>query len=635
VNWWESAPLADTGQEWWKAAPLAENPAGEIPGAAPGTQAPAAQQTQRSMPAEVARQVGLTARAGAQGVGSLAGLLVDPITAVLNKFLPDSVQGNTVRAAAQELADLIGLPQPETSGERVVGAATEALASGGGLAAVAGRLAGATTGTAQTVARGLAAQPGQQLAGSAGSGAAAQSVAESGAGTGAQVAAALAGGMAGAAGVRQVGRTANPAQSAQDAALVRAADDAGVGLMTSDVIPPRTFVTRTMQTVGERIPVAGTGGLRERQQVERQEAVRQLLRQYGADVTTRNDERVAQELLRKRGADLTKYTTLKNSVISAVPGQAPVTRATAQIDNELMALQRVAQTPAVTSATNILQQYRQAIQGKTVAEIEVIRKQLGDELTAPDLASARSITEKIPSRVYRALVDDMGDHIKSTRGTRELTKWKVANARLSAMMGELDVTRLRTALRTGEDTPEAVSALLFSQKPSDVRRLYANLPPQGRAAARAAILARAMESAAPRGLDEISPTVFANNVQKLGTQVGVFFSRPEVERIDGLMRVLNATRRSGEFAANPPTGQQLALPVGAAVLTDIFGGFGAGIASAATIGGIARVIEKPAVTAILMQVRKTKPGSPEEMALAKRAVQAWQAQERSETPEEE
>jgi hypothetical protein len=640
VKWWEAAPLAPQQGEddsWWRNAPLA-TPAGQIPGAAPGDVAPESRQTQRTLPQELARQVGLTARAGVQGVGGVVGLLVDPLTAILNLGLPEDKKGATVYNAAKDLADALGLPKPETAGERVVGMAAEGVAGAGGMVGAARQASAALTGRGQVAAQMMAAQPGQQLAGGAGAGAALQGVVEGGGETGSQVVAALAGGLAGAKGARMAARRAAPAaQVAQDAQLVQDAQRAGVRLATSDVAPPGTFVGRTAQTTGERIPFAGTGSMREQQQVQRQTAVRELVKDFGADVTTKNDERVAAELLRKRGDDLTKYTSLKsqamNEAATLAPGPVNVSRAVAQIDAEILALQRMT-LPEADRLIPVLQGYRQGILNKDVATLDQVRKTLGDAITDPQLASARTIGEKIPSRVYAALRQDFDAHMGQA-GRRTHTKWRVAMGRLSEMAGEANNNRLRTALNTGRDVPETVTALLFSSKPSDVRRLYRNLTPQGREAARAAILSKAWEDATTAGAQNVSPQVFANSVRKLGSQVGVFFKPDDVQRIEGLARVINATRRAGDFAANPPTGTQLALPVGAAVLADIGGGAGAGLAVGASIGGLARVYESAAVRNALLQVRRTRPGSPEEAAAIKRATAAWQAEQRKVEPQSE
>jgi hypothetical protein len=74
-----------------------------------------------------------------------------------------------------------------------------------------------------------------------------------------------------------------------------------------------------------------------------------------------------------------------------------------------------------------------------------------------------------------------------------------------------------------------------------------------------------------------------------------------------------------------------AVPVvGAAVLTDILGGAGAGIVGGATIGGIARLYESAPVRNILLKLPQTTKGSPQEQELIKQLTVALRAEKAAE-----
>lgn len=150
---------------------------------------------ERSVPEEVGRQVGLTARAGIQGAGSLLGVGADPIAAVLNQVLPSGMEKFVdVRDLAVKLSDALGLPQPETGLERIVGAGAEGMAGAG--AGVAAGSASVTRAAAPLVGQLLAQGPAAQILGGAGGGMAGQAAGEAGGGTAARLAASLAGGSA-------------------------------------------------------------------------------------------------------------------------------------------------------------------------------------------------------------------------------------------------------------------------------------------------------------------------------------------------------------------------------------------------------------------------------------------------------
>jgi len=151
------------------------------------------------------RQAGLAARYLAEGLGDTFDSFVgNPL-----RTLASPVLGNapTARTGAA-LADAVGLPQPRTPNERIVGDAARLVAGGGGMLGAAGKAAKATTGAAQGVARMLASNPVQQLASAGAAGLAGGYTRETGGGDGAQLAASLAAGVAAPAAMGSVQRAA-------------------------------------------------------------------------------------------------------------------------------------------------------------------------------------------------------------------------------------------------------------------------------------------------------------------------------------------------------------------------------------------------------------------------------------------
>lgn len=143
--------------------------------------------------ADAPRQVGLTARHAVEGVGELFDSFVgNPL-----RTLAAPVFGNKPTArTGPAIADGLGLPQPRTATERVVGDAARLVAGGGGMLAGAGKVGQLTTGATQTVARMLAANPAQQLTSAGAAGLAGGYARETGGGDGAQFVASLAAGVA-------------------------------------------------------------------------------------------------------------------------------------------------------------------------------------------------------------------------------------------------------------------------------------------------------------------------------------------------------------------------------------------------------------------------------------------------------
>lgn len=567
----------------------------------------------------------------AQGLGSIAemagntlGIVGNPLNATVNALLGTNLSTNMGAATREAL----GLPQNQNSmADAIIQGASGAM-TGAGLASGAAKV---LPGIAGRAASALAAQPIQQVAGGAGAGAGAEMARQQGGGSGAQMAAALAGGALGAGGAG-IGQALAAPRVAVPAG-VAAAERASIPVMTSDVAPPQTFIGKNLQATGERIPFAGTGGLRATQQEARIQAVKDVLSEYGAG-TEGLPDKVWRSVSAKRGGELTKYTDMKKQVIDALDtaGEVPVENATTAIDDEMARLSRIS-PEGFAPAISILRRWKSDLQGKSLSDIEVLRKQIGEEFKAPELAAVSGEAQKSLNRIYAPLRDDMATFIRQNGGNREANKWMIANKRLSQLAGELDKQSMKSVLRSGDVTPESVNRLLFSKNRSDVAALYRNLTPEGRANARAAIMDKVFQDIGG-DLDTISPERFVTAVRKQGNSIGVMFPKEEADRIAGLIKALKLTRRAGEAGVLTNTGQQGVALAGLSGLTgavgSLLGGLATGgtvaagtVGAAGTIGLLARLMEGPATRKILMQLRNAKPA--EEEALTKRLIAAINA----------
>jgi len=399
---------------------------------------------------------------------------------------------------------------------------------------------------------------------------------------------------------------ARAAQIADEAAT--AANQSGIRVMTTDVFTPESFAAKWLQSAGEKIPFAGTGGPRAVQQRERVSAVEDLMREYEAPDAVPVINRVAEDLIQTRSDKLTRFKNQKTQAINSADsaGVVPVERTLAAIDDEISALESL-RTESVQPVIDRLTDWRNALQSQSLANIETLRKQIGKSFKAPELSSVRGTGEQALARIYGPLREDMTEFIRQNAGPEVLNKWQVANKELANLANELKVSSLKTALRKADQTPEAVGALLFSNKPSDVRALLRNLSPEGKRAARIAIMNRASQKAG--GVDNISPDRFANEVKRLGEQIGIAFPEDELATVNGLVRALDLTKRAGQAGATPPTGVQAVPLLFVDVLSSTFGGPMAATAGAATIGGLARLYESKAVRGLLTSLGKAKQGS--------------------------
>lgn len=385
---------------------------------------------------------------------------------------------------------------------------------------------------------------------------------------------------------------------------VAAAERLGIPVMRSDVKPPSTAIGKIAQRVGESIPFAGTAGMRAKQFAARGEAVMDFVREYVGDTILPAIDDVTAAMLEKRSADLKRFTGVKESVVGKLKdrGAVPVPKATAEIDRQIANLkaQRLGELQPVISK---LEDFKRSLADQPLDVLEKNRKAVGSAFADPGLANIRDAGEKALSAIYGPLRDDISAFVKGVGGADDLAKWQRANSQLADMAGQLKDGALKRVLTKGEATPETVRSMLFSQKPSDVKRLAESLPENGKAAARTAIVQEAIAKAG--GIENLSVERFKNALEKLNTQVGVFFKGEDLEAAQGLLRALKLTEQAAKAGAAPLTGVQNMPAVVTLLLSSFTGGSLVGTGAAmGTIGGIARIYEATGVKTALRRLGK-------------------------------
>ena len=187
----------------------------------PALRAPKAAQAEPSAWDQFTRQVGLTGRAAVTGVTGLPMMLGDALNsginygirginaahdAVVPPKLSELVTGRQPwipelqmpSQTVQQGMNALGVPQPQNATERVVQDIASSMAGVTPSVGLGNALARTASPVASAVGRGMAALPGMQIAGAAGSGAGSGIARENGAGPLGQVGAGLLGGVAGA-----------------------------------------------------------------------------------------------------------------------------------------------------------------------------------------------------------------------------------------------------------------------------------------------------------------------------------------------------------------------------------------------------------------------------------------------------
>lgn len=411
--------------------------------------------------------------------------------------------------------------------------------------------------------------------------------------------------LAGAAGrAVDAGRRGIQALRGQPAAqnqLVQAAEQARIPLMTSDVVQPETFLGRSAQAVGERIPLAGTGGMRATQQEARQQAIRELGDQYPVPAAEEIVNSLKNQTSKIKQAAAQRYQEIVPMVDQL--GAVPYARTNTAIDDAIKELSK----PGVVGskeAVQELQQFKTTLEAadQTYSTLKENRTALRDVVNAYDgigRSQLPSRAKALLSRVYSSLTDDMDEAAKAALSPRDYRRLKDANAIYASEAEKLTKTRLKSVLDKGDLTPEVAENLLFSTKRSEVKSLYDSLDNTGRQAVRSTIIQRAIDKAG--GIDNISPEKFMTAMRRYQTQTGIAFKGDERRQLEGLKQVLAATKRAGEAGVQTATGQQLYAPVGAAAAGSLFG-FGGSLAAGGAVGLLARAYESAPIRNALIRI---------------------------------
>ncbi|UTN95866.1 hypothetical protein [Serratia plymuthica] len=388
-------------------------------------------------------------------------------------------------------------------------------------------------------------------------------------------------------------------------AAIDFADQHNAPLMTSDIKQPQTFVGRSAQQLGEKIPLVGTGQMRANQQQARSRLVDDFSQRYGtysADDVVNSLKSKTDAVKKAAGARFNEIRTRMDSV-----GNIEPQKAISAIDSEISHLSRLGKV-SDTDTIARLKDYREELSnGKiTFSLLDDLRTQFrtdvkGERMVMPDRSTVAL------NRVYDGMTNDLNAAVRKGLGSRDVGRWANAKAVYAEEAQKVKNTRIKNILLKGHLTPESVNTMLFSNKPSDVKILYESLDTKGRQSARAGLIAKAMDG-------EASPDRFLMRLNKLSAQTRILFKGEERQYLTGLKKYLESTRRASQSSLTLPNGQVVAQ--GAAVIgPGLVGIFAGPVAAAKTVtaglayAGMARAYESTAVRNAMLKLANKPRGS--------------------------
>lgn len=563
------------------------------------------------------RDLAYGARSVLQGAGGLLGAVGGD---AFNNYIVNPVaravgmqEARPYREEAMALADRLGLPQAQTSGDRVLGDVGEALTGtgltlgiGGGINALANAGRGAAVPATNQLANVLTAQPAMQAASAAGGAGASSLARESGASQGNQLLAGLAGGLGPSALATGAGAALRGAVRGSSGEQMRntLADFERLGATPS---VGQASGNRMVQGV-ENLLAGGptSAGVMNRFATRQGEDIGEGLGRLANDLTPRASAERAGRAIEKGAETFAKNVNAQKRALywqadRFIPESTPV-----GLSNTMQTVQKLT-TPmpgAVETTGSLINPRIAALQQNLAADLQAgggqipysalkrIRTDIGEQI------SDFSLSPETPTRelkqLYAALSRDM-EAAAQSQGPQAVAAAKRANNYTRAAADRLEQVQ-RVIDKNGGGEAIYNAALSGTRDGgTTLRAVMQSLPQEGQKAVTSAVIKR-MGLANPGAQDAtgeaFSAATFLTNWNRVSPEAkralfdryGKDFSRD----VDRIARVADNVKSGSQVFANPSgtANRAAAMTYGAALVGSLFTG---GTAPLAAGGGIANL----------------------------------------------
>lgn len=402
--------------------------------------------------------------------------------------------------------------------------------------------------------------------------------------------------------------------------LIQQADQRGVDILTTDMIPPETFAGRTIQQLGEKLGVLGTGGRRASQQRARNEIVDGLAQELGVSIDTPVEEGIFRSLKSGVARQLSRAAEIRNRAVDSLKrfGNVEVNKTLESIDNQIQK-QVDLRGDANPEIISRLQSLKGSIQNADFELVKNLRSNLIDDVNAAFKGEILPSKAAAPLQAVKKSIDDDLLSFAKANDRTAAADWIRSNRMFAEGYSKAKDTEIKRLLKKGDSTPELVANILKAGRPSELKRMNSLLDDAGKRKAQISILKDALTES---GFFQTgaNPNRFVTAITKPARQkaINVFFKGAAKKELDGITRVLGATRRAQDAPVSTATGQQLIAPVAAIAGAQLDAGISFG--TAGTLAGVARAYESSAVRNLLLKLANTPKGSRAEQQILSKAL---------------
>ena len=411
------------------------------------------------------------------------------------------------------------------------------------------------------------------------------------------------------------GKISNAARQLIDEAKRR-----NVPILTTDLAPPESFFGKSLQQIGEKLGPLGTGSKRAAQQKARVDMVEEIARNIDASLDdTATSTQVIRSLEKGVAKRLEKAAIARNAALDELDqfGVTPIDNALGAIDDQLARQARL-RGQADTELVKRLTDLRDDLQNADFRLLADFRSNLSDDIRAAFRGEVLSSKAAAPLQAVKSAIDKDMVKFAKEKSRQAAGNWIRSNKLFADSFRKAKETDLKRILQAGTETPENLARKIKGGRLSELRRVDRFLDDKGRQAARNAIIRDALEES---GFFQsgANPDRFATALGKAPRQraINVFFKGENRKQIEGVRRLLDATRRAQQTRAGTTTGLAEAVPAASLLAT----GAGAVVDPVSTgalvglIAGSSRAFESPVVRNALIRLASAPKGSQAEQRI--------------------
>lgn len=372
------------------------------------------------------------------------------------------------------------------------------------------------------------------------------------------------------------GKFADP----EAASRYAASKASGIPLTAGEIT--QSPILRNTETLLENVPVVGTGGFRKAQAGATLNAAEQAVNGVRPAGVEDAGEAIHASLRRV----LTGNKGQANVLYDAVERAAQDPSVTAVIPNQTRAVaQRMLhdypdifeRLPAGTVKSKL-----EAIVGATSPRSSAILGQNGQPLVKPAELSfdeARFLRKQLGNYINRAqksagaVGDDELRQLNAVKGglEQDINQWgsnspnaavrqayESANSFYRNKVAPFKDALLNKAAGKDYDTDTIFRTFVKPGRENLAGKLVGNLDSEGHQAVKFGVLKSAFDKALDDKTGVFSPLKFASGIDNLGKANNAIFSDVERQQLNGLVKVMTAAQRAGQYMENPPTGNRVA-----------------------------------------------------------------------------